>query len=103
MPWWNKKTKRQEWQLLLPELSANGHRLKHPNVHLAHRGCQCRGRGGQRQELAHKQRAPKGVIPRGLSAFLDPTRDESRAALIADNLSPLRRTLGPVDPVDDDL
>ena len=47
MPFWNGKTGRQEWAMVLPERCANGHPLKDPHVHLSHRGCLCRpdGRG----------------------------------------------------------
>jgi hypothetical protein len=45
-PWFNPRTKRQEYRLVLPKQCRDGHALRYPNIHLTHRGCQCAGRQG---------------------------------------------------------
>lgn len=45
-PWFNRKTNRQEWRLVLPAHCRNGHQLVPDVIHLTHRGCRCRDKGG---------------------------------------------------------
>lgn len=45
-PWFNPRTKRKEWRLVLPERCANGHTLKAGTIHLSHVGCRCNNWAG---------------------------------------------------------
>jgi hypothetical protein len=45
VPYFNRKTGRQEWKILMPERCRNGHALVAGVIHLSWRGCLCRPGG----------------------------------------------------------
>lgn len=42
VPYYNRRLKRWEWELVLPERCRAGHELKYPVIHLTWQGCTCR-------------------------------------------------------------